>query len=205
MGAKVRVIRNFAQTCALPRTTTPPSGVSERFDSGRAYLNCGATYFWQATEKKNIFECVSIWVKGGWKETRGVRRPISGKRPVSESRMTSLNPFETKRKKAHAGASSRVCDWFVAGRQGFEPWGRSHAQRFSRPPHSTTLPPPRCRVWRRVYCARHPEARGVRALNGDFLPMAAKRPFLGRGRGLSSRSRGRRRTRARQAPDDRQG
>ena len=31
----------------------------------------------------------------------------------------------------------------MAGRQGFEPWGRSHAQRFSRPPHSTTLPPPR--------------------------------------------------------------
>ena len=31
----------------------------------------------------------------------------------------------------------------VAGRQGFEPWERSHVQRFSRPPHSTTLPPPR--------------------------------------------------------------
>ena len=34
----------------------------------------------------------------------------------------------------------------MAGRQGFEPWERSHVQRFSRPPHSTTLPPPRfCR------------------------------------------------------------
>ena len=31
----------------------------------------------------------------------------------------------------------------MAGRQGFEPWERSHVQRFSRPPHSTTLPPPR--------------------------------------------------------------
>ena len=102
------------QDFAPTRTTTPPSGVSVRIDSGRARFNCGATYFWQATEKTNIFECVSIWVKGGWKETRGVRRPISGEQPVSESRMASLNPFETKRKKAQAGASSRVCDWFVA-------------------------------------------------------------------------------------------
>ena len=29
----------------------------------------------------------------------------------------------------------------MAERQGFEPWERSHAQRFSRPPHSTTLAP----------------------------------------------------------------
>ncbi len=29
----------------------------------------------------------------------------------------------------------------VAERQGFEPWVGSHRQRFSRPPHSTTLPP----------------------------------------------------------------
>ncbi len=28
--------------------------------------------------------------------------------------MASLNPFETKRKKAHTGASSRVREWFVA-------------------------------------------------------------------------------------------
>ena len=96
------------------RTTTPPSGVSVRIDSGRARFNCGATHFRQATEKTNIFECVSIWVKGGWKETRGVQRLISAKRPVSESRMASLNPFEPKRKKAHAGASSRVREWYVA-------------------------------------------------------------------------------------------
>lgn len=37
-------------------------------------------------------------MKGGWKETRGVRRPISDETPVSGSRMASLNPFETKRK-----------------------------------------------------------------------------------------------------------
>ena len=30
---------------------------------------------------------------------------------------------------------------FVAERQGFEPWEPSQAQRFSRPPHSTTLAP----------------------------------------------------------------
>ena len=35
---------------------------------------------------------------------------------------------------------------WVAGRQGFEPWDGSHHQRFSRPPHSTTLPPPRTGV-----------------------------------------------------------
>ena len=102
------------QDFAPTRTTTPPSGVSVRFDSGRARFNCGATYFWQETEKKNIFECVSIWVKGGWKETRGVQRPISGQQSVSKSRMASLNPFETKRKKAPSGTSSRVRDWFVA-------------------------------------------------------------------------------------------
>ena len=112
------------QDFAPTRTTTPPSGVSVRIDSGRARFNCGATYFRQATEKTNIFECVSIWVKGGWKETRGVQRLISAKRPVSESRMASLNPFEPKRKKAHAGASSRVREWYVAERVGFETEGR---------------------------------------------------------------------------------
>ena len=53
-------------------------------------------------------------MKGGWKETRGIQRPISAKPPVSESRMASLNPFETKRKKALSGASSRVRDVQVA-------------------------------------------------------------------------------------------
>jgi hypothetical protein len=110
MAIGSRSHQDFAPT----RTTTPPSGVSVRIDSGRARFNCGATYFRQATEKTNIFECVSIWVKGGWKETRGVQRLISAKRPVSESRMASLNPFEPKRKKAHAGASSRVREWYVA-------------------------------------------------------------------------------------------
>ena len=110
MAIGSRSHQDFAPT----RTTTPPSGVSVRIDSGRARFNCGATYFRQAPEKTNIFECVSIWVKGGWKETRGVRRPISGQRPASESRMASLNPFETKRKKAPSGTSSQVCDVQVA-------------------------------------------------------------------------------------------
>ncbi len=41
------------------------------------------------------------------------------------------------------GAAADRMYVIVAGRQGFEPWERSHVQRFSRPPHSTTLPPPR--------------------------------------------------------------
>ena len=108
------VVTQCTHAFAPKRTTTPPSGVSIRIDSGRARFNCGATYFWQATEKTNILESVSIWVRGGWKETQSVQRPISARSPVSESRMVSLNPFETKRKKAHAGASSRVCEWLVA-------------------------------------------------------------------------------------------
>jgi hypothetical protein len=33
--------------------------------------------------------------------------------------MAPLNPFETKRKKAHTGASSRVREWFVAETKGY--------------------------------------------------------------------------------------
>jgi hypothetical protein len=64
--------------------------------------------------KKSSFESVSILVKGGWKEAQGVQRPILAETPVSESRMASLNPFETKRKRALTGASSRVRDVQVA-------------------------------------------------------------------------------------------
>jgi hypothetical protein len=63
-------------------------------------------------------------MKGGWKETRGIQRPISAKPPVSESRMASLNPFETKRKNGPSGASSRVRDVQVAGQTRFELAGR---------------------------------------------------------------------------------
>ncbi len=138
-------IRNFnmlAPLCfAIARRTTPPSSVSVYFDSGRSGLNYGAIHFQQVIEKANSFECVSIWVKGGWKETRGLQRPILAKLPVSESRMASLNPFETKRKKAPLGTSYRVREWFVAEREGFEPSERLRAQRFSRPPRSTTPAP----------------------------------------------------------------
>lgn len=101
-------------TCASARTTTPPSGVSVRTESRRTCFNRGVDRFRQHAESTTLFESVSIWVKGGWKETRGLQRPISAKTPVSESRMASLNPFETKRKKAPSGTSSRVCEWFVA-------------------------------------------------------------------------------------------
>ena len=93
-----------------PRTTTPPSGVSVRTESRRTRFNCGAIRFRQLTESASLFESVSILVKGGWKETQGLQRPISAEKPVSESRMASLNPFETERKKAPSGTSSRVCD-----------------------------------------------------------------------------------------------
>ena len=54
-----------------------------------------------------MFACVSILVKGGWKETWAVQRPILAETPASESRMVSLNPFETNRKKAPLG----TCFW----------------------------------------------------------------------------------------------
>lgn len=57
------------------------------------------------------------------------RGKLVGKQPRSPYPGETLNSREVKER--------------VAGRQGFEPWERSHVQRFSRPPHSTTLPPPR--------------------------------------------------------------
>lgn len=67
--------------------------------------------------------------------------PFRVKRPVSEGRMALPTPFETKRKKAPIGAPRRIQYLNVAERQGFEPWVGANRQRFSRPPHSTTLPP----------------------------------------------------------------
>ena len=108
----------WTYSCALPRTTTPPSGVSVCTESRQTRFNCGVVRFPQYIEKTSLFESVSIWMKGGWKETRGLQRPISAETPVSESRMASLNHFETKRKKAPSGTSSRVCDVQVAERMG---------------------------------------------------------------------------------------
>jgi hypothetical protein len=103
-----------APKCPPTRTTTPPSGVSVCTESRRTRCNCGAIRFRQHAESASLFESVSIWMKGGWKETQGVQRPISAKKPVSESRMAWLNTFETKRKKAPHWTSSRVCDVQVA-------------------------------------------------------------------------------------------
>ena len=105
---------SWRYSCVPKRTTTPPSGVSVRTESRRTGVNCGVVRFHQITEKATLFESVSISMKGGWKETRGVQRPISAEIPVSESRIAPLNPFETKRKKAPSGTSSRVCDVQVA-------------------------------------------------------------------------------------------
>ncbi|MEK9569799.1 MAG: hypothetical protein VW124_12390, partial [Paracoccaceae bacterium] len=68
-----------------------------------------------------MFECDSILVKGGWKETWAVQRPILAETPASDSRMVSLNPFETNRKKAPLGTCFWVCDVQVAEGRGFEP------------------------------------------------------------------------------------
>ena len=126
---------------APPRTTTPPSGVSVRTESRRTRFNCGVVRSPQHTEKSSRFEPVSILVKGGWKETRGFQRPITSQQPVSESRMASRNPFETKRKKARIMASSWVRDVKVAEREGFEPSRRFPAYTLSRRAPSTTRPP----------------------------------------------------------------
>ncbi len=123
------------------RNRTPPSGVSVRTESRRTGVNCGVVGFHQIAEKTSLFESVSISMKGGWKETRGVQRPISAEIPVSESRIAPLNPFETKRKKVPSGTLSRVCNVQLADGVGFEPTVRLHARRFSRPVQSTTLPP----------------------------------------------------------------
>lgn len=59
-----------------------------------------------------------------------VQRPNVAETPVSESRMGLLKPFEPKRKKARAGASSRVCDVQVAVvSDGFEPVSVCRGQR----------------------------------------------------------------------------
>ena len=99
----------------VTRATTPPSGVSVRIESRRTRFNCGAVRFLQHTESKSLFESVSISMKGGWKETRGVQRPISAETSVSESRMVLLNPFETKRKKAPKGPhlGFAMCKWRI--------------------------------------------------------------------------------------------
>lgn len=47
-------------TCARLRTTTPPSGVYVRTESGRTRCNCGAIQFRQLTESESLFESVSI-------------------------------------------------------------------------------------------------------------------------------------------------
>ena len=112
--ATAGLLTSFPLTCALLRTTTPPSGVTVCTDSSRTCINCGAVRHQQHSEKASLFESVSIWAKGGWKETLGVQRPIPAEMPVSEGRMASLSPFETKRKKAPSGPSSRVYDVQVA-------------------------------------------------------------------------------------------
>ncbi len=179
------------------RNRTPPSGVSVRTESRRSPCNCGVGRFGQLTEKASLFESVSIWVKGGWKETRGLQRPISGEIQFSESRMASLNPFETKRKKAPSGTSSRVCNVRVADREGFEPSRRFPAYTLSRRAPSTTRPPVRAALFIWSMCV---DARGPRTKNGVDKKQPRKsyffwirpkflHPILRRGLGATDRIR----------------
>jgi hypothetical protein len=55
----------------------------------------------------------------------------------------------------------------VAEEVGFEPTERSHVQRFSRPPHSTTLPP--LRLIASVYLSARICASGVTGVLSDYL------------------------------------
>jgi hypothetical protein len=71
-ASKLFVTKGFAHRYEVLRCKTPPSGVSVRTDSRRTRFNCGASRFRQHAEIARSFGSVSIWVKGGWKETRGV-------------------------------------------------------------------------------------------------------------------------------------
>ena len=134
LGAPVPfVTKGLTQDCEVLRCQTPPSGVSIRTEGRRFRFNCGEARPHQSTEIAFSFLSVSILVKGGWKETRGVKRPISAQSPVSESRMASLNAFETKTKKNPLGASTSVRDLKVAEEVGFEPTVGFPPRRFSSP------------------------------------------------------------------------
>ena len=54
-------------------------------------------------------------------ETLAHQRLIVSQRPDADNRRTSLNPFETKRKKAQILASSQDLGGWMAEKVGFEP------------------------------------------------------------------------------------
>ena len=82
-----------------------------------------------------------LWESGQLTLQRTVLKLAFAER-IAYCRKTGLRtPQTTLPFKVLAGVQGQKCE--MAGRQGFEPWERSHVQRFSRPPHSTTLPPPR--------------------------------------------------------------
>ncbi len=58
----------------------------------------------------------------------------------------------------------------MAEAQGFEPWGRFHARRFSRPVHSTTLPNLRL-------ASDKPMNAILKACFGEKLPIAEQQAF----------------------------
>lgn len=72
-----------------------PCRFSVRFETSQNQRNRGATRSRQFLEIHGCFEPVSPSAQGGWKETVGIRRPISRGRAVSEGRMVPANPFGT--------------------------------------------------------------------------------------------------------------
>ena len=82
----------------------------------------------------------------GWAQSSGPKNVgpetalpghITRKQVLSHSDITP----ENNKKSGRSGIGRTLSRGQVAERQGFEPWVGLHRQRFSRPPHSTTLPP----------------------------------------------------------------
>lgn len=81
---------------------------------GGTRYNSGVVRKWQNLEITAFFPTEPNRARFARFETKAVQRPKIGVSPVSEVRIPPPNPFETKRKKAPSGASSRVRELKVA-------------------------------------------------------------------------------------------
>lgn len=82
---------------------------------GETRYNSGVVRKWQRVEIATFSGTEPIRARFARLETKAVQRLETGVSPVSEVRSPRPNPFETKRKKAPMGASSRVRDMIMAG------------------------------------------------------------------------------------------
>src|SRR5215217_4651540 len=67
--------------------------------------------------------------------------PVSGRAPEGSEALPERNQELSLIPSARQGRADQTCPSKLAERVGFEPTDRSPGQRFSRPPHSTTLAP----------------------------------------------------------------